>query len=122
MKFEGAAAGRRPMAEPPLPALTLGRLFGPCGLLALPARLRLAESLAVPGRPLAVFDGEFAALPLPAQPAARAEVVAVVADALPEQVMATPLAGLALGDVLPLLAGLPGGVDTADLAQSLVTA
>ena len=122
MKFEGSEAGDLLAVAPPLPALTLGRLFGPCGLLALPVRLRLAETLAVPGRPLALFDGELAALPVPPTPAARAEVVALVAGALPEQVMATPLADLALGEVLPLLAGLPGAIETADLAQSLARA
>src|SRR4051794_33698826 len=122
MKFGGSEAGDLPTVAPPLPALTLGRLFGPCGLLALPARLRLAETLAVAGRPLALLDGELAALPISAHPAGRTETVALVADALPEQVMATPLAGLALGEVLPLLARLPGAIETIDLAQSLVRA
>ncbi len=124
MKFEGPPAGDASADDAQLLALpaTLGRLFEPCGLLALPSRLRLAEVLAEPGRPLALFDGELRALPLPAGAAGRAEVAALVADGLPSQVMATSVASQPLGEVLPLLADLPGPIETAGLAPSLVAA
>ncbi len=122
MEFEGRPRGDAPVDDAQLPALTLGRLFGPCGLLSLPTRLRLAELLAEPGRPLVLFEGELTALTLPPDAAGRALVVSLVVEGLPHQVMATPLAAQPLGEVLPLLAELRGPIETAGLAPNLVAA
>lgn len=78
-----------------------------CGVLPAHARLRLASSLLVAGRPPALLPADLATLPLPSGSDERADVCRAIEGGLDRRVLAQ-LAEARLADLVPPLAGLGG--------------